>query len=68
MIQEFIQSKTLVRPNADPDLCTACGACIDQCPVSALIMKNDLPEVDAGICITCFCCQEICPEKAMSLR
>ena len=68
MIQEFIRSKTRVRPHADPDLCTACGACIDQCPVSALTMKKDLPEADADICITCFCCQEICPEKAMSLR
>ncbi|MBU1570868.1 MAG: 4Fe-4S binding protein, partial [Proteobacteria bacterium] len=50
------------------DLCTSCGACIDQCPVSALVMKEDIPEADADICITCFCCQEICPEKAMSLR
>jgi uncharacterized protein (DUF362 family)/Pyruvate/2-oxoacid:ferredoxin oxidoreductase delta subunit len=68
VIQELISSKTRVRPHADRDLCTACGACIDQCPVSALTMKNDTPEADADICITCFCCQEICPEKAMSLR
>ena len=67
VIQESMKSKTSVRPHADPDLCTACGACIDQCPVSALIMKKELPEADADICITCFCCQEICPEKAMSL-
>jgi len=68
VIQEFIKSKVRVRPRANPDLCTACGACIDQCPVSALVMENDLPVADADICITCFCCQEICPEKAMSLR
>lgn len=67
-IQEFMIKRSLVRPKADPDLCTACGACIDQCPVSALVMKNDLPEADADKCITCFCCQEICPEKAMSLK
>jgi len=68
VIQEFIKSKTRIRPHADPNLCTACGACIDQCPVSALAMKNNFPEADAEKCITCFCCQEICPEKAMSLR
>jgi NAD-dependent dihydropyrimidine dehydrogenase PreA subunit len=68
VIQEFIKSKAGVKPYADPDLCTACGACIEQCPVSALVMKEDIPEADPDICITCFCCQEICPEKAMSLK
>jgi uncharacterized protein (DUF362 family)/NAD-dependent dihydropyrimidine dehydrogenase PreA subunit len=67
-VQEFMIKRSLVRPTPDPDLCTACGACIDQCPVSALSMKNDLPEADPDICITCFCCQEICPEKAMTLK
>ncbi|MBW1781434.1 MAG: DUF362 domain-containing protein [Deltaproteobacteria bacterium] len=67
-IQEMMHSRTLLRPQADPDLCTACGTCIDQCPVSALSMDGDLPRVDADTCITCFCCQEICPEKAMTLK
>ena len=67
-IQEMMHGRTLVRPKADPDLCTACGTCVDQCPVSALSMDGDLPRVDAEICITCFCCQEICPEKAISLK
>ncbi|MDQ1335321.1 MAG: hypothetical protein QG552_2271 [Thermodesulfobacteriota bacterium] len=68
VIQEMMHSRTLLRPQADPDLCTACGTCIDQCPVSALSMDGDLPRVDSDICITCFCCQEICPEKAMTLK
>jgi hypothetical protein len=67
-IQELMQSKTRVRPQADAELCTACGACIEHCPVSALTMKANLPVADADICITCFCCQEICPEKAMALK
>jgi uncharacterized protein (DUF362 family)/ferredoxin len=67
-IQELTKAKTQLRPKADPELCTACGACIDHCPVSALTMKENFPEVDADICITCFCCQEICPEKAMTLK
>ena len=66
--QERLHERTLLRPQADPDLCTACGACIDQCPVSALSMGDDVPQVDADTCITCFCCQEICPEKAITLR
>jgi len=67
-IQEMMHSRTLLRPQADPDLCTACGTCIDQCPVSALSMEGDLPRVDADTCITCFCCQEICPERAITLK
>ncbi len=67
VIQELLTSKTLIRPKADPELCTACGACVDQCPASALAMEADLPVADADACITCFCCQEICPEKAMTL-
>ncbi|MBI5572512.1 MAG: DUF362 domain-containing protein [Desulfomonile tiedjei] len=67
-VQEILHDRTLVRPQADPDLCTGCGTCVDQCPVSALSMNGQLPQVDPDLCITCFCCQEICPEKAMNLR
>jgi uncharacterized protein (DUF362 family)/NAD-dependent dihydropyrimidine dehydrogenase PreA subunit len=67
-IQELIHSRTVLRPQADPDLCTGCGTCIEHCPVSALSMPEDLPVADPEICITCFCCQEMCPEKAISLR
>jgi uncharacterized protein (DUF362 family)/NAD-dependent dihydropyrimidine dehydrogenase PreA subunit len=67
-VQEFLHSRTVLRPKPDPDLCTGCGTCVDQCPVGALSMQGDLPQVDADMCITCFCCQEICPEKAMALQ
>ena len=67
-MQAMIHQRTLLRPQADPELCTGCGTCVEQCPVSALSMNDDLPQVDADTCITCFCCQEICPEKAMTLR
>jgi len=67
-IQQFIHNRTVVRPQADPELCTACGTCIDQCPASALSMIDNLPQVDADTCITCFCCQEMCPEKAITLK
>ena len=67
-VQSMLREKTLLRPRADPDLCTACGTCIDQCPVSALSMRDDLPQVETDVCITCFCCQEMCPEKAIVLQ
>ena len=67
-IQEFMEQRTMVRPKADPELCTGCGTCVDQCPVSALTLEDDVPVVDPEVCIACFCCQEICPEKAITLQ
>ena len=67
-VERVLHSRTILRPQANPELCTGCGTCIDQCPVSALFMSDHLPQVDADTCITCFCCQEICPEKAITLR
>jgi uncharacterized protein (DUF362 family)/NAD-dependent dihydropyrimidine dehydrogenase PreA subunit len=67
-VQRVLHSRTILRPQVNPELCTGCGTCIDQCPVSALFMSDHLPQVDADTCITCFCCQEICPEKAITLR
>ncbi len=66
-IQEFIESRTRLRPKADPDKCTGCGVCIEHCPASALAFDEDLPKVNPDKCIVCFCCQEMCPEKAMQL-
>lgn len=68
-VQAMMTERTLLRPQADPELCSACGTCIEQCPVSALSMSDDdIPVVDADTCITCFCCQEMCPEKAIHLK
>ncbi|MBN1534016.1 MAG: DUF362 domain-containing protein, partial [Spirochaetes bacterium] len=67
-IQAFLHQRTAVRPQADPAICTGCGICADQCPVSALSMDDTIPRVDAETCIACFCCQEMCPQKAITLR
>jgi uncharacterized protein (DUF362 family)/NAD-dependent dihydropyrimidine dehydrogenase PreA subunit len=67
-MQAALRSRMSMRPQADPARCTGCGTCIDQCPVSALSMQENLPRVDADTCIACFCCQEICPEQAITLR
>ncbi|MCF8035435.1 MAG: DUF362 domain-containing protein [Desulfobacteraceae bacterium] len=68
-IQDLITRRIEVRPRPDPELCTGCGTCVEQCPVSALSMDDadNLPVVDDETCIACFCCQEMCPEKAIQL-
>jgi uncharacterized protein (DUF362 family)/Pyruvate/2-oxoacid:ferredoxin oxidoreductase delta subunit len=67
-MQSIIHNRTLLRPQANPDKCTGCGTCIDHCPMSALSMNENIPQVDAAGCIACFCCQEMCPEQAIALR
>ncbi len=66
-VQAAILQKIQLRPKANPDLCTGCGTCVDQCPVSALSMQDGTPVADGSACIVCFCCQEVCPEKAITL-
>jgi uncharacterized protein (DUF362 family)/Pyruvate/2-oxoacid:ferredoxin oxidoreductase delta subunit len=68
VLNTFFHSKTIMRPQANPELCTGCGTCVEQCPVSALSMDDHLPRVDTDRCIACFCCQEVCPERAITLR
>lgn len=68
VIRDLIRARSLLRPQANPDLCTGCGTCVEQCPVSALSLEDGLPQVAADRCIICFCCQEMCPEKAIKLH
>ncbi len=67
-VQALLQQRIRQRPQVDPELCTGCATCVDQCPVSALSLHEMLPVVDTDKCIACFCCQELCPEKAITLR
>lgn len=69
-VRQLFAKRLGMRPRPDPDLCTGCGTCVDQCPAAALRMDEDagLPQVDEKMCIACFCCQEMCPEKAIQLR
>ena len=67
-IQQLIQSKTVLRPRVDEELCTSCETCVDVCAVSALSMSGEFPRVDADTCISCFCCQEMCPTRAITLK
>ena len=47
-----------------PDLCVACGTCIDECPVEA-ISAGDVYVIDPDKCIDCGTCIRVCPHKAV---
>jgi uncharacterized pyridoxamine 5'-phosphate oxidase family protein len=44
--------------------CTACGLCIDACPVE-VISEGDVYRIDGGHCLECGRCAEVCPEDAI---
>lgn len=51
----------------DPDLCVACGTCLERCQIEAIVEDDDYMEVDLARCIGCGLCVPTCPENAASL-
>jgi len=50
----------------DEEKCTACGTCVDTCPVQAITLQ-DKAVIDKENCTDCGVCVEGCPEEAISL-
>ena len=48
------------------DECISCGACAENCPVSAISQGDDKYVIDADACISCGACAENCPVGAPS--
>jgi ferredoxin len=44
--------------------CTACGTCIDECPVEA-ISEGDIYKIDPEVCTDCGACADVCPVEAI---
>ena len=49
-------------------LCVACGACADECPVSAIeVFKGMFARVDEKLCVGCSKCAKICPASVIDM-
>ena len=55
-------------PQVVSERCRHCGICVSHCPVGAMRMTDQGPELDRSKCIHCYCCQEMCPEDAIRLN
>jgi uncharacterized protein (DUF362 family)/NAD-dependent dihydropyrimidine dehydrogenase PreA subunit len=71
LVKEWI----VPRPVIDHARCTACGTCVQMCPVDPKAVDFD-SELGRGAppvhhydrCIRCYCCQELCPERAITVK
>ncbi len=49
--------------------CSACGACVEICPVLCLRLNNGSIEVvDEEVCFGCRKCEDVCPEEAIRIK
>jgi uncharacterized protein (DUF362 family)/Pyruvate/2-oxoacid:ferredoxin oxidoreductase delta subunit len=66
----WVVARAKFRVNDD---CTACGTCVEACPVDAVSLEDATkgrtkPRFDYDRCIRCYCCHELCPESAIELH
>ncbi len=50
----------------DHDACIKCGACVERCPLFAITMTEDGPQVNLQ-CVRCGQCATVCPVGARKL-
>jgi uncharacterized protein (DUF362 family)/ferredoxin len=55
------------RPQIKEEKCTRCGACVEACPLPAVIDLKTL-KVNYGTCERCLLCFDACPEGAISVK
>jgi len=46
------------------DSCISCGACVGECPTSAITQGDTQYVIDADTCIDCGACAGVCPTGA----
>ena len=47
------------------DECTACGTCVEECPVEAIKEGDPIYVIDAESCTDCGACADVCPVEAI---
>jgi len=52
----------------EPDKCTGCGNCADECNYNAIVPEGEKFKVVDLSCRTCGKCVSVCPEEAITLR
>jgi ferredoxin len=65
IVSQPINVKVSQYPKVDVELCVGCGACVDICPVNAIVMNDDKAFINEDICRNCQKCVRVCPVGAI---
>ena len=61
--------RPLLRYDIDEDVCTNCGLCARECPVSAISDGDgEHQEIDEDVCVKCGRCRQVCPFGAVRVE
>ena len=52
-------------PWVDRGMCIGCGICVEECPVDAIVMENEVAEIYMDDCIHCGRCHDVCDQEAV---
>ena len=52
-------------PWVDKNECVGCGVCVEECPVDAISLVDEIAEINMDECIRCGNCHEVCPQEAV---
>jgi NAD-dependent dihydropyrimidine dehydrogenase PreA subunit len=62
------QKVTKMPAKVNNEECTGCGICVDECPATAIELKNDKAKIDKEECTDCGTCVDSCPNNAISIE
>jgi NAD-dependent dihydropyrimidine dehydrogenase PreA subunit len=52
----------------NPELCTGCGTCVDNCPNRVFQLVNGKSQaVNSKDCMACYLCETVCPKSAIKI-
>jgi electron transport complex protein RnfB len=66
-VPSFVASSSVLA-SVNAEECIDCEACIERCPMGALVAGEDTVSVDNKRCIGCGLCLRSCPSDAITLR
>jgi Fe-S-cluster-containing hydrogenase component 2 len=52
-------------PWVSEEMCVGCTVCVEECPVGAISMADEVARIDEVECIRCGRCHDVCPEDAV---
>ena len=50
------------------DTCTACGACLTECPKEAISEGTPIYKIDPAKCDDCATCVQVCPSESIKKK